>query len=56
MCVAKSTIQISKVSQNSKYAIQFCEGGIPPQLILGCRLYALLLSRSVNTQLALCVA
>jgi hypothetical protein len=30
-------------------------GGIPSQLF-GCRLYALLLARSVNTQLALCGA
>jgi hypothetical protein len=29
------------------------EGVIPSQLILGCRWYALLLTRSVNTQLAL---
>jgi hypothetical protein len=28
--------------------------GLIPQLILGCRWYALLLTRSVNTQLALC--
>jgi hypothetical protein len=31
-------------------------GGFPPQLILGCRWCALLLTRSVNTQPALCGA
>jgi hypothetical protein len=31
-------------------------GAVSPQLILGCRWYALLLARSVNTQLALCGA
>jgi hypothetical protein len=29
-------------------------GAVSPQLILGCRWYALLLARSVNTQLSLC--
>jgi hypothetical protein len=29
-------------------------GGVTPQLMFGCRWYALLLARSVNTQLALC--
>jgi hypothetical protein len=31
-----------------------CIVGVSPQLILVCRWYALLLTRSVNTQLALC--
>jgi hypothetical protein len=31
-------------------------GAVSPQLILGCRWYALLLERSVNTQLSLCGA
>jgi hypothetical protein len=31
-------------------------GAVSPQLILGCRWYALLLAGSVNTQLALCGA
>jgi hypothetical protein len=33
-----------------------CGGGFPTQLILGCRWYALLLTRSVNTQFTLCGA
>jgi hypothetical protein len=45
-----------------KISIYFCQfwystvGAVSPQLILGCRWYALLLARSVNTQLALCGA
>jgi hypothetical protein len=36
--------------------ITYTNVGVSPQLILGCRWYALLLARSVNTQLALCRA
>jgi hypothetical protein len=45
------------ISASSFYIVlTIAYGGISPQLILGCRWYAPLLTRSVNTQLALCGA
>jgi hypothetical protein len=48
-----STVQLNYLSKIFWGGEGLLLGGVSPQLILGCRWYALLLARSVDTQLAL---
>jgi hypothetical protein len=51
-----SELHLSPNLEDCVDCFKYIVGGVPSQLILGCRWYAVLLTRSVNTQLALCGA